>query len=372
MVYLQKENYFLKIGLDSLISQSKTVKKRVKIDMIMQTDRMRIESKPTTIHHQLSLVPKNNGVDSSTQNHTRAINIFQNSRISHNKSISSDDDLNRIESASSESDENAIELKNTCRRLMEKPPLVKRLTMGLLRAAEDRSPLVHTSSMTTSVPYSQDGYVNEGVICDPERIIATTFGDSCRDTLNQFTTNENEKTKAVTQQYGLNSNNSKQTGEKNELEFKRNFHDIHVHHYPVVPIRNDSLSLFEQNELKGASWFQAGIPREISLEVLSRQPPGAFLVRQSTTKFGCFALSLRVPPPAPKVAHYLILRTIRGYKIKGFTKEFTSLTALITHHSVMPELLPVPLSLPRNYMNVSKQNGDFEYGDIRNVMKKSN
>lgn len=86
---------------------------------------------------------------------------------------------------------------------------------------------------------------------------------------------------------------------------------------PAVPIRNDSLSLYEQNELKGASWFQAGIPREISLEVLSRQAPGAFLVRQSTTKPGCFALSLRVPPPAPaKVAHYLILRTIRGYKIK--------------------------------------------------------
>lgn len=74
--------------------------------------------------------------------------------------------------------------------------------------------------------------------------------------------------------------------------------------------------MYEQNELKGASWFQAGLPREISLEVLSRQPVGSFLVRQSTTKPGCFALSLRVPPPAPKVAHYLILRTIRGYKIK--------------------------------------------------------
>lgn len=80
--------------------------------------------------------------------------------------------------------------------------------------------------------------------------------------------------------------------------------------------RIDGLSLVEQNELKGAAWFQAGIPREISLEVLSRQSPGAFLVRQSSTKPGCFALSLRVPPPAPKVAHYLILRTSRGYKIK--------------------------------------------------------
>lgn len=80
--------------------------------------------------------------------------------------------------------------------------------------------------------------------------------------------------------------------------------------------RIEGLSIVEQNELRQTPWFQAGIPREISLEVLSRQNPGAFLVRQSSTKPGCFALSLRVPPPAPKVAHYLILRTSRGYKIK--------------------------------------------------------
>lgn len=80
--------------------------------------------------------------------------------------------------------------------------------------------------------------------------------------------------------------------------------------------RIEGLSIVEQNELKGAAWFQAGIPREISLEVLSRQNPGAFLVRQSSTKPGCFALSVRIPKSAPKVAHYLILRTSRGYKIK--------------------------------------------------------
>jgi hypothetical protein len=87
---------------------------------------------------------------------------------------------------------------------------------------------------------------------------------------------------------------------------------------PILPLRNDALSITEQNDLKGASWFQAGLPREISLEVLTRQTPGAFLVRQSESKIGCFALSLRVPPPSPsKVAHYLIMRTQRGgYKIK--------------------------------------------------------
>lgn len=76
------------------------------------------------------------------------------------------------------------------------------------------------------------------------------------------------------------------------------------------------LSIMEQTELKDAPWFQIGVPREISLEVLRRKSPGEFLVRESTTKPGCFALSLRAPPPAPKVVHYLILRTPRGYKIK--------------------------------------------------------
>lgn len=76
------------------------------------------------------------------------------------------------------------------------------------------------------------------------------------------------------------------------------------------------MNFTEQQELKDAPWFQAGIPRDISLEVLSKQTPGAFLVRQSNSKPGCFVLSLRVPPPLPKVAHYLILRTSRGYKIK--------------------------------------------------------
>lgn len=76
------------------------------------------------------------------------------------------------------------------------------------------------------------------------------------------------------------------------------------------------LSIMEQTELKDTPWFQIGVPREISLEVLRRKNPGEFLVRESHTKPGCFALSLRAPPPAPKVVHYLILRTPRGYKIK--------------------------------------------------------
>ncbi|XP_017862295.1 PREDICTED: tensin [Drosophila arizonae] len=241
-------------------------------------------------------------------------------------------------SPSSEEDNSPTEMNN-CRRLVDKPPLVKRLTMGigLLRGTEDSRPLVHnTCSSSLNSGSSQtisDGYVNEA-ICEPDKYVASKFGDSCRQSLTALET--------ATQRLQSELPNSKKY-----LRETSSANSSPKLFAASSPLRLDNLSLAEQQELKGAAWYQAGIPREISLEVLSRQSPGAFLVRQSSTKPGCFALSLRVPPPAPRVAHYLILRTQRGYKIKGFTKEFSSLRALITHHSVMPELLPVPLTLPR-------------------------
>ncbi|XP_019760108.1 uncharacterized protein LOC109537698 isoform X2 [Dendroctonus ponderosae] len=104
-----------------------------------------------------------------------------------------------------------------------------------------------------------------------------------------------------------------------------------------------------ESNLRMAPWYQEGIPREIALEILHQEPIGSFMVRKSTTKLGCFALSVRVPRSfhARGIAHYLIIYSAKGYRIKGFTKDFPSLGSLIVHHSVMPELLPCPLSLAR-------------------------
>ncbi|KAK3921766.1 Tensin-4, partial [Frankliniella fusca] len=136
---------------------------------------------------------------------------------------------------------------------------------------------------------------------------------------------------------------------------------------PPLPERTDSLVLRPEDvDLRTAPWFQAGIPREIALEVLGREPVGSFMVRESTTKLGCFALSLRVPRDFQPsgIAHYLILRTNKGYKIKGFTKEFSTLLALITHHSVMPELLPVPLALSRKHVNSGRTDSSRDFADV--------
>ena len=54
------------------------------------------------------------------------------------------------------------------------------------------------------------------------------------------------------------------------------------------------------------------------MEVLKNEELGSFIVRESTTRSGCFALSLLVPPEfqSSGIANYLILRTSRGFKIK--------------------------------------------------------
>ncbi|KAH9629996.1 hypothetical protein HF086_001466, partial [Spodoptera exigua] len=194
--------------------------------------------------------------------------------------------VNEPSPSSSEESNSPTEL-NCYRRLGERPPLMKRLAMGLSGALlqpsdDDSTPLVADTPTTESAACSRTTSSSSGA-------------SSCG---------------------GAPANNNVPRAEP---------------------------------ELRQAPWFQHGIPREIALEVLSSQPVGAFLVRGSTTQAGCFALSVRVPrdfTPAG-IAHYLILRTPKGYKIKGFTKEFTSLCALVTHHSVMPELLPVPLRLAR-------------------------
>jgi SH2 domain len=113
------------------------------------------------------------------------------------------------------------------------------------------------------------------------------------------------------------------------------------------PENIDLLTDQEQDELKGAPWFHAGLSRDVSLEILLQQSPGSFLVRQSESNKKYFALSMRISPISPpKLSHYLIEKSNRGYKFKGYLKEFSSLKSLVIHHSVLKEHLQVPLIIP--------------------------
>ncbi|XP_034949403.1 tensin-1-like isoform X2 [Chelonus insularis] len=293
--------------------------------------------------------------------------------------------LSQQSTPSSDESNSPTEL-NSYKRLTDKPPLIKRLTMGLtggvlgLNSEDDSCPLVSGSSTPTSPtnrPHS-GGYINEAII----------DSENTRTSYNKIAPSEsidNTINSSITKTFNIENNrishNSTNSGVDTDFKTKRRSQistssssvpaDGSTHGStptpPPLPERTDSLNnRCEEGELRKAPWFQAGIPREITLEVLSQEPEGAFMVRESTSKPGCYALSLRVPREFQPsgIAHYLIMRTNKGYKIKGFTKEFTTLTSLITHHSVMPELLPCPLSLSRYNPSFVKTDSNKDFADI--------
>ncbi|XP_060524984.1 EGFR adapter protein-like isoform X2 [Cylas formicarius] len=275
---------------------------------------------------------------------------------------------------SSEESNSPTEL-NSYKKMAEKPPLIKRIAMGLTSSIaesdEDSCPLVGDGN-NSSIPGSPTN-----------RSITGGYVNQTEEVKNKTNENENMKDRMGE---NTNANLTKRIEidnsliNRNDLKFKRisqlsssstssgtqNDAIIGLTPPPPAPERTDSLNNKEEGELRLAPWYQAGIPREIALEILSQEPIGSFIVRESTTKPGCFALSLRVPRSFQPsgIAHYLIVRTNKGYKIKGFTKEFTTLASLITHHSVMPELLPCPLSLSRYHPKFLRTDSKRDFADI--------
>ncbi|XP_046405724.1 tensin-1-like [Ischnura elegans] len=308
-------------------------------------------------------------------------------------------------SSSPSSDEsNSPTEMNSYKRMTEKPPLIKRLAMmGYGSKSDDSAPLVVRSNTSpTSSPVCQPagggstpgkapgpnkrrplsgGYVNEAVnSTDGEAGTEVTARKAKTVSDNRNITSRNSKTepKRFSQEAStalfLSKSKRIQPGIVSATLVPSSTcggasgapEDTCTP--PPLPERSDSLNerCGEEGELRAAPWFQAGIPREITLEVLGQEPVGAFMVRESTSKPGCYALSLRVPKDFQQsgIAHYLIMRTNKGYKIKGFTKEFSSLTSLITHHSVMPELLPCPLSLSRYNPSFINSDSSRDFADI--------
>lgn len=114
-------------------------------------------------------------------------------------------------------------------------------------------------------------------------------------------------------------------------------------------------------DLSSNSWYQSGLLGKFSLEMLKHQAPGSFIIHKGSQKSLNFILSLRIEKEkhakSKLIAHYLILHSKRGYRIKGAKKFFPTISSLVTHHSVMAESLPVTLRVERNL--VVKDNDDF-------------
>ncbi|KAJ0178577.1 hypothetical protein K1T71_005352 [Dendrolimus kikuchii] len=257
--------------------------------------------------------------------------------------------VNEVSPSSSEESNSPTEI-NCYRRLGDRQPLMKRLAMGLSGALlqpsdDDSTPLVaDTPTTPTNMPLCMNGgYINE----------ASEAEARTRESNREHappTPRRNDNLMQTDLDVDFRRCNNIKTGPSAACSRTTSSSSgaSSCGGGASLASGNNNATRAEP-ELRHAPWFQHGIPREIALEVLSGQGVGAFLVRGSTTQAGCFALSVRVPRDFQPsgIAHYLILRTPKGYKIKGFTKEFSSLSALVTHHSVMPELLPAPLRLPR-------------------------
>jgi len=121
-------------------------------------------------------------------------------------------------------------------------------------------------------------------------------------------------------------------------------------HHPLVVGGGEQVDTLDIEEIKNAPWFKEDMSRDTALETLRGDPEGSFVVRSSGSRSGRLALSVRVPThfnPSGMV-HYLIVRAPKGFRIKGCYKQFISLSSLLIHHSVMPEMLPCPLALTRH------------------------
>ncbi|TPP62556.1 Tensin-3 [Fasciola gigantica] len=111
------------------------------------------------------------------------------------------------------------------------------------------------------------------------------------------------------------------------------------------------------------AWYRPTLSREAAISILRQQPPGSFLIRDSTTFKDAFGLAVKVATLPPKVTpksddlqselvrHYLIEvvnAPNKGVRLKGFASEpvFASLAALIHQHTIDPLALPCRLILP--------------------------
>uniref|UniRef100_A0A0X3QHD4 SH2 domain-containing protein n=1 Tax=Schistocephalus solidus TaxID=70667 RepID=A0A0X3QHD4_SCHSO len=121
------------------------------------------------------------------------------------------------------------------------------------------------------------------------------------------------------------------------------------------------------------AWYRLKISRQEAIAILRHQPPGSFLVRDSTTYKDAYGLAVRVAKSqnhtnqksgfarfmknilndvnSDLVRHYLIetvTTPTRGVRIKGFSVEpiFASLVHLIYEHTRTPLALPCCLVLP--------------------------
>ncbi|XP_048205103.1 src-like-adapter 2 [Perognathus longimembris pacificus] len=88
-------------------------------------------------------------------------------------------------------------------------------------------------------------------------------------------------------------------------------------------------------------WLYKGLSREKAEELLllPGNPGGAFLIRESQTRKGCYSLSVRLSRPASwdQIRHYRIQHLDNGWLYISPSLTFPSLQALVDHYSELAD-----------------------------------
>ncbi|XP_026577816.1 tensin-4 isoform X3 [Pseudonaja textilis] len=101
-------------------------------------------------------------------------------------------------------------------------------------------------------------------------------------------------------------------------------------------------------------WFKPSITRDQAIQLLTDEPPGTFIMRDSTSYPGSFGLALKVfsnkagEDAGNHIRHFLIESSPKGVHLKGTEEEpyFGSLSAFVYQHTIMPLALPCKLIIP--------------------------
>ncbi|KAK2502365.1 hypothetical protein MC885_021293 [Smutsia gigantea] len=132
-------------------------------------------------------------------------------------------------------------------------------------------------------------------------------------------------------------------------------------------------------------WFKPSITREQAIELLRKEEPGAFIVRDSSSYRGSFGLALKVqeaPEPARNqpaedssdlVRHFLIESSAKGVHLKGADEEpyFGSLSAFVCQHSIMALALPCKLTIPQKELGGGDGASDLSTDSRASCLKNS-
>ncbi|XP_062968266.1 tensin-4 [Cynocephalus volans] len=132
-------------------------------------------------------------------------------------------------------------------------------------------------------------------------------------------------------------------------------------------------------------WFKPSITREQAIELLRKEEPGAFIIRDSSSYRGSFGLALKVqeaPASAQNQAgedssdlirHFLIESSAKGVHLKGADEEpyFGSLSAFVCQHSIMALALPCKLTIPQKELGGADGASDSSMDSPASCLKKS-